>query len=73
MLVAPANPTPAASMTEAPEVDWDRAWDRQAEHRGADFKLDTLQDPFVAEVGPVADLDESSLKLGKLKDPFAGT
>lgn len=74
MLVAPANPTPAASMTEAPEVDWDRAWDRQAERRGADFKLDELQDPFVAavEAEPVAQLDVSGLKLGKLKDPFTG-
>lgn len=72
MLVAPANPTPGASMTEAPQVDWDRAWDRQAERRGAEFKLDELQDPFVVEAETVGQLDESGLKLGKLKDPFTG-
>ena len=72
MLVAPANPTSDAPMMDAPTVDWDRAWDRHAERRGVDFKLDELQDPFVVEAEPVSQLDESGLKLGKLKDPFTG-
>lgn len=72
MLVAPANPTADAPMTDAPQVDWDRAWDRHAERRGVDFKLAALQDPFVASVEPVAQTGESRFKLGKLKDPFAG-